>query len=155
MSKRLFKSGVASLAIFGAIFSLPNLAFTEPAIAQDYSSGQPANVASIASGSFIKKQKSIRGDWEIIRENGQTKLIFSSDFKVAKGPDLKVFLSPQNLSDVSGKTATRSAVKLDHLKSSSGGQIYIIPNGVNLSSFNSVLVHCEAYSVLWGGGSLT
>ncbi len=155
MSNQFLKSGFAGLIILSAVSALPGKSISVSAAAQDYSSAQTINTSKIVAGKFSKKQKAIRGDWEIVRENGQTKLIFSSDFKAANGPDLKVFLSPQNLSDVSGKTATRGALKLDVLKSSKGSQTYIIPENVNLSNFSSVLVHCEAYSVLWGGGSLS
>jgi len=30
-------------------------------------------------------------------------------------------------------------------------KLYIIPKDVNLSDFKSVVIHCEAFSVLWGG----
>jgi len=40
------------------------------------------------------------------------------------------------------------------LKTNKGGQEYEISAGTHISQFSTVLVHCEAYSVLWSGGTL-
>jgi len=109
---------------------------------------------SLPSGDFVKKKKSIKGNWSVVQENGQTIIRFANDFKTKNGPDLKIFLSPQTIQSVNGKTATTGSVNLGVLKSTSGTQDYLVPAGVNLADFNSVLVHCEAYSILWGGGAL-
>lgn len=109
---------------------------------------------NLPSGTFIKKRKSIKGNWSVVQENGQTVIRFAGDFKTKNGPDLKIFLSPQTIQAVNGKTATAGSVNLGVLKSTSGTQDYLVPAGVNLADFNSVLVHCEAYSILWGGGAL-
>lgn len=89
-----------------------------------------------------------------MQEGGKTIIRFSDDFKTKKGPDLKIFLSPQTVGEVTGKTALDGAVTLGVLKSNKGTQDYVVPNGVSLANFSSVLIHCEAYSVLWGGGRL-
>ena len=62
--------------------------------------------------------------------------------------------SPLSASSLSGRNALNGALKLGVLKTNKGGQEYVIPAGTDLSQFSSVIVHCEAYSVLWGGGSL-
>ena len=109
---------------------------------------------NLPSGHFVKKKKSIKGNWAVVQENGQTLIRFSNDFKTKNGPDLKIFLSPQSIQAVNGKSATAGSVNLGVLKSTKGTQDYLVPAGVNLSNFKSVLVHCEAYSILWGGGAL-
>ena len=38
-------------------------------------------------------------------------------------------------------------------QSASAGE-FLIPTGTDLSGYRSILVHCEQYSVLWGGGDL-
>lgn len=101
---------------------------------------------------FTKKKYRIKGAWSLIQRDGQSLIQFSDDFKTKNGPDLKIFLSPQSINDVTGKTALNGALNLGALKSNKGAQEYIVPAGTDLSRFNSVLVHCEAYSILWGGG---
>lgn len=134
------------------------IAATSIALAGTANIYQPAQAETVVdvsvSGDFIKKQKSIKGSWEVIQRGDQTVIKFGDDFRAKKGPDLKVFLSPQSVSDVSGKTATNNAVLLGKLTSTKGGQEYVLPAGIDINDFESVLVHCEAYSVLWGGAEL-
>ena len=77
--------------------------------------------------------------------------MFSEEFKTRNGPDLKVFLSPKSVEDLTGKTAIDGAVNIGVLKANKGSQSYSLPEGVSLADFKSVIIHCEAYSVLWGG----
>jgi len=128
-------------------------------VAQAQTPAAPTTITQVAqvnlpAGDFIKKKKSIKGNWSVVQENGQTIIRFADDFKTKNGPDLKIFLSPQTIQAVNGKTATAGSVNLGVLKSTNGTQDYVLPAGVNLADFNSVLVHCEAYSILWGGGAL-
>lgn len=107
------------------------------------------------SGEFAKKKYKVKGSWSVTQKNGQTFIKLSDDFKTKKGPDLKIFLSPQSSGDVTGKTATRGAVNLGALQSNKGGSEYLVPAGVDIAAFNSILIHCEAYSVLWAAGDLS
>ena len=119
---------------------------------------QPANIqttkaesAASSSGTFTKKRYAVKGGWELFTIDGKQAIRFKDDFKTKSGPDLKVYLSPKNLANVSRKTATQGSLNIGVLKSNKGSQTYIIPDDVELSDYESVLVHCEAYSVLWGG----
>ena len=113
-----------------------------------------ASVAAQPSGDFVRKSKRLKGSYDVIERDGQTIIRFSDDFRAARGPDLKIFLSPSTVSDVTGDTAVNGSVLLGELTSTRGTQEYVVPEGVNLADFGSVLVHCEAYSVLWGGSDL-
>ena len=86
--------------------------------------------------------------------DGKTFITFSDKFKTKGGPDLKVLLSPNSEKDVSGKNAIEGAVRLGELTKSKGAQEYEIPANVDLAQYSTVLIHCEAYSILWGGGAL-
>ena len=119
----------------------------------------PAAIAEAASftgqtGDFVRKSKRLNGSYEVIEQDGQTLIRFSDDFRAAGGPDLKAFLSPKSISDATGQNATEGAIRLGELTKTRGGQDYVLPEGVDLADFGSVLVHCEAYSVLWGGANL-
>jgi len=109
---------------------------------------------SLPSGTFIKKSKKLKGGWEVVQRDGNTYIQFAEDFRAAGGPDLKVFLSPIDVATVTGDTAINGAVLLGELTKTKGAQEYLVPAGVDLNDFESVLVHCEAYSILWGGGNL-
>lgn len=104
-----------------------------------------------ASSTFVKKRYTIKGTWNVTQQNGQKVIQFNDDFKTKGGPDLKVFLSSKTLSELKSGNVEDSSIKLSVLKSNKGAQSYIIPEGVNLSDYKSVVIHCEAFSVLWGG----
>lgn len=106
------------------------------------------------SGDLVKKRKTLKGSYEIVQREGARYVVFSDDFKAAKGPDLKIFLSPTNIAQVDGKTAINGSINLGELQKTTGAQEYRIPDDVDLANFSSVLVHCEQYSVLWGGADL-
>jgi len=145
----LIRSTLAAIA-FASTASLSHMANAAPANAEIMTASAPA----FSGQNFTKKKYKIKGQWSVVQENGRTIIRFSEDFKTKNGPDLKVFLSPQSVGDVTGRTALDGAVTLGVLKSNKGTQDYIVPNGVSLTNFSSVLIHCEAFSVLWGGGSL-
>ena len=103
---------------------------------------------------FVDHRYAIAGDWSVVEEDGRTLIRFGEGFATDGGPDLKVFLSPTPIDSVDGKSATEGSVLLGELESTEGGQDYVLPEGVSLEDFESVLVHCERFSVLWGGGAL-
>jgi hypothetical protein len=105
-------------------------------------------------GDFVKKRKTLKGSYTVEQRGNATVIVFSTDFQAAKGPDLKVFLSPNIIADVTGKTAIDGSLSLGELNSTKGAQEYVVPADVNLSDYASVLVHCEQYAILWGGSDL-
>ncbi|GAB5457001.1 MAG: hypothetical protein Hens3KO_00310 [Henriciella sp.] len=142
----------ASHLITALALSFTGLGLTAaPALAQ---ASVTATAADLPSGTFIKKKKKLKGGWEVVQRGDKTVIVFADDFRASNGPDLKIFLSPKTVSEVTGKTAIDGALNIGELKSTKGTQEYEVPAGVNLDDYASVLVHCEAYSVLWGGGDL-
>lgn len=127
---------IIALFLMSIILILPTLAVANDATNQ---------------GTFVKKRYTIDGNWSLNTVDGKTIITFSDGFKTKGGPDLKVFLSRKSLDNLSGKTALDNAIKLGVLKSNKGEQSYILPENTDLTEFKSVLIHCEAFSVLWGG----
>ena len=109
---------------------------------------------SYANGSWTKKSFAINGSWSITESNGTWVLTLDSNFKTKSAPDLKIFLSRQALSDLNGGNATSQSVLISPLKSNKGAQEYAIPANIDISQFQTLIIHCEAYSKLWGGSSL-
>jgi hypothetical protein len=69
------------------------------------------------------------------------------EFKSTNGPDLYVYLSTD-------KQAS-DFVSLGRLKANIGNQNYDIPSGTDLSKYDTVLVWCKQFSVLFGSAELT
>jgi pentapeptide MXKDX repeat protein len=109
---------------------------------------------TVSTSPLQRRNKTLRGAVSVVKENGQTILRFSEDFKASNGPDLKIFLSPKAVGDVTGATATNGALKLGFLTTNKGSHDVVIPAGVNLANYGSVLIHCEQFSVLWGGADI-
>ena len=105
-------------------------------------------------GDLIKKSKAIEGHARIVAISGERVIVFDDNFKTKDGPDLKVVLSPLPFDKITGKNAMKDARVISLLKATSGGQRYTIPADIDLSAMKSLLVHCEKYSVLWGGAPL-
>ncbi len=103
---------------------------------------------------FINKEYTVKGNWSIQKEGDKTYVKLHSNFKTKNGPDLKVFLHNSTIQTVSSKNALKGSVLLGALKSNKGEQKYLVPNNIDITNYKSVLIHCEKYTVLWGGGKL-
>jgi hypothetical protein len=70
------------------------------------------------------------------------------DFEVGPGPDFHVYLVPK--ADVRGESdvAQTMFVDLGKLRSFKGSQKYVIPAGVDLAKFPSVVIWCQQFGVL-------
>ena len=108
----------------------------------------------LASGTFTKKKKSIKGAWSIVQENGHRILRFDENFKTKWVDDLQVFLSPLSIATANNKNAGQQVYRLAPLKAKQGAQEYAIPDSVDISIYKSILIHCEEYSLLWGGANI-
>ena len=104
-----------------------------------------------SNGTFEKKAKKISGSWTLAEVDGQQIIRFNDDFKTKKGPDLKIFLSKKSVNDLSKNPTFIEPLSLGLIDSNKGGQEYIVPEGINLDDFESILIHCESYNILWGG----
>jgi len=62
------------------------------------------------------------------------------------GPDLYVYLSTDK--------AASDFVNLGRLKGNMGNQNYEIPQGTDLDKYDTVLIWCKAFSVLFGSAEL-
>lgn len=103
---------------------------------------------------FVKKRYTIHGSAKVETVEGQKTLIFSEDFKTKNGPDLKVYLSKRPIASLSAQDVDESAIRISVLKSHRGAQSYKIPTDIDLNDYESVVIQCEAYTVLWGGFDL-
>lgn len=146
----VFKAGLAAFALAAA-----GVAAGAPALAEAQAAATVTQQASFeTSGDFIRKSKRLKGSWSVVERDGAQFIVFSDDFRAANGPDLKIFLSPKSVANATGKNAVDGSLNIGVLQSTRGTQEYKVPAGVDLSQYGSVLVHCEEFSVLWGGGNL-
>ena len=107
------------------------------------------NISPI-SGSFIGVNDGIhnaQGMAKIIPlQQADTNILRLENLKVTNGPDLYVYLATD-------KSAS-DFVNLGKLKANNGNQNYDIPIGTDLTKYDTVLIWCKAFSVLFGSVEL-
>ncbi len=110
----------------------------------------------LAAGNFAGADAIHRGEGlaEIFMGNDGGRIITFSDFEVTNGPDLKVWLvahpDPQNADQV----LESDYIPLGVLKGNIGNQNYTIPAGADLGKYQSVVIWCEQFSVLFATAAL-
>lgn len=124
------------------------------ALASVVATALPSAAEDATARGFDVTDERINGTWSIETREDGSYFVLHDDFSTKSGPDLKIFLSKQDVNKVRGRTATNNAVRVSPLKRSSGAQEYKLPDDVNLDDYTSVLIHCEQYSHFWGGANL-
>jgi hypothetical protein len=100
-------------------------------------------------GEFVGANDGIHnaeGQLKVLKLNDSTNFLRLENFKATNGPDLYVYLSTD-------KSAS-DFVNLGRLKGNVGNQNYEIPEGTDLSKYPTVLIWCQAFSVLFGSAEL-
>lgn len=110
----------------------------------------PARVTvsgSSRSGLFVMRPGSghdVRGTATLLQQaNGSLTLTFGSDFASAGGPDVRVYLSTSN-------SINSTSLSLGQLQRFTGFQTYTVPAGVQLNTFDWVIVHCVPFNITFG-----
>jgi hypothetical protein len=109
---------------------------------------EPAMAEKEISGTFVGVGDGIHdasGVAKIIA-TGESSALRLEDFRSTNGPDLYVYLSTD-------KQAS-DFVELGRLKGNIGNQNYEIPEGIDLSKYDTVLIWCKQFSVLFGSAEL-
>jgi len=103
----------------------------------------------LRTGSFIGVGDGIHnaeGIAKIIPLQGGTNILRLENLRVTNGPDLYVYLSPDK--------STSNFVNVGKLKANNGNQNYDIPAATDLSKYDTILIWCRPFSVLFGSTEL-
>src|ERR671918_939841 len=117
-------------------------------IDESMSQGSETN-DSLLTGSFIGVGDGIhdaQGIVKVIPVESGGNVLRLEDLVVTNGPDLYVYLSTD-------KSAS-DFVNLGRLKANIGNQNYPIPAGTDMTKYDTVLIWCRAFSVLFGSAEL-
>lgn len=71
-----------------------------------------------------------------------------SDFEVGPGPKFHVYLVPEKEVTTATDVAKTMFVDLGRLKAFKGSQSYVVPAGIDLARYDSVVIWCEHFGVL-------
>lgn len=83
---------------------------------------------------------------KIIQLADRTDILRLENFKATNGPDLYVYLSTDK--------TNADIVNLGRLKGNIGNQNYLIPAGTDITKYNTALIWCRAFSVIFGSAQL-
>jgi len=97
---------------------------------------------TLVSGNFVSNAHPSSGTVKIISDAAGKKHLVFENFKTDNGPDLRVWLSPNNTAN--------PYQQVGNLKAVSGNFSYELNASLNYTSNNRVLIWCEDASVLFG-----
>src|SRR6516164_7700991 len=155
--------GVAIFVLGGALgtgfgvalgFFIFPYVFPPPAAAEQLADVERSKL--VASGSFIHVNPSDPVHYGKGRVSVNEHVVFlEPDFEVGPGPAFHVYLVPKASIRSSSDLRDRMFVDLGGLRAFKGSQRYVIPAGVNLKDYQSVIIWCERFVVLISPADLT
>ena len=127
----------------------------------------PAETAQEASGASAEPVLLSQGDFQgtdrLHQGEGQAKIYQLEDgshvlrfenFSVTNGPDLHVLVS-QHPDPTNREEVMMGYLDLGELKGNLGDQNYTFPAGTDVSGFQSVIIYCEPFHVIFATASLS
>ena len=129
--------------------SIMIMAAKENSTVNDVGSEVAGKTRTNLSGNFVGVNDGIHnaeGIAKVIALDDGNSLLRLENFKATNGPDLYVYLATD-------KSAS-DTVNLGRLKGNIGNQNYPIPAGTDFTKYNTVLIWCKAFSVLFGSAQL-
>lgn len=128
-------------------FFLFPFVFPPPPAMEELSEAERA--ALVASGEFIHADPSDPIHHGSGRVSVYEQAVFlEPDFEVGPGPRYHVYLVPRESVRRSADVTGTMYVDLGRLRAFQGSQRYPVPDGVDLRQYPSVVIWCEAFSVL-------
>ena len=115
-----------------------------------------ASPVELKEGSFCDGDSRHKGSGTatIYRGADGSHLLRLENLDVTNGPDLRVILSPGQNPQGRDEVSAPGYIELGKLKGNMGNQNYEIPDGMEVSSFGSVVIYCKAFHVLFSVASL-
>ena len=118
----------------------------------------PADAPQVlATGQFIDADAIHKGSGQATLyavRDGQHVVRFE-DFRTTNGPALVVYLAKHPSPTEARHVKDSGYLELGKLKGNVGNQNYAVPAGTNISEYNSVVIWCELFDVLFSPAAMT
>jgi hypothetical protein len=110
----------------------------------------PRMNVDVAAGEFeVADEGSAAGTATLVRKAEGGRVLTLTDFEVANGPDLRVYLVPGDGKD------TGDRIDLGGLKGNIGNQQYEVPDGADTpAKYRTVVIWCRSFSVAFARATL-
>jgi hypothetical protein len=117
---------------------------------------QDSMTKTLETGTFHGKVHSTSGRATIIQEHDGKLVLRLTSFKTSNGPDVHVILIAARDADDDANFLKSSTerVELGMLKGNEGDQNYEVPDGTDLSKFQTVSIYCERFNANFGAAPL-
>lgn len=100
----------------------------------------------VAHGTFSGTDALHQGSGQaLVIQNGDETIIRFENFDVTNGPDLHVVLSKET--NLETFTDLGDHINLGELKGNVGNQNYVLPAGVDISDYSSIVIYCQPFHV--------
>lgn len=111
----------------------------------------PAQPVKLKTGRFRDQDRFHKGSGgaTIYRLADGSQLLRLEDFNVTNGPDLRVILTRAQDPEQAGEVTGPGHLELSKLKGNMGNQNYPVPDDADVSSFNSVVIFCKPFKVIF------
>lgn len=114
----------------------------------------PADPIVLLAGSWIEIDPVHRAEGTAtIYQVGEGRALRLEDFRVTNGPELHVLLAKNTPTTIFGGVG-EDYVDLGQLKGNVGNQNYDIPADANLDDFQSVVIYCVPFGVVFSSAAL-
>lgn len=123
----------------------PSLAGDPPAT--DAATNEPEPVQELSSGEFRSLEHGTTGLARIVELDDGSRFVRLEDLDTSDGPDLRVYLTDQPVSDDWGVWDDGRYVDLGALKGNVGDSNYRIPEDLDLSEFQTAVIWCRRFTV--------
>jgi Electron transfer DM13 len=156
--------GIAVLSVvligFGTYWFAPHRLVLDREVAEDLpapsvtpspSAGEEvdeqAGVTELASGDFRSLEHATTGLARVVELGDGSRFVRLEDLDTSDGPDLRVYLTEQPVSDDWGVWDDGRYVDLGALKGNVGDSNYRIPEDLDLSEFRTAVIWCRRFTV--------
>ena len=111
----------------------------------------------VASGSFVDADAVHKGTGTatLYALPDKRHVVRFEDFRTTNGPALVVYLAQHPAPKQAADVTDRGYLSLGKLKGNVGNQNYEIPADIDVADYNSVVIWCELFGVLFSPASLT
>ncbi len=150
-----FVAGAIGFVAGNAFWYLASPLWIDQVVAEGIGESQAAKV--LASGTFTDADAAHSGSGSatIFEGSDGRRTLRLADFEVTNGPDLEVWLVAAADITQSSDVANSEWLALGQLKGNIGDQNYDIPADADLSKYNSVVIWCEQFGVLFSPARLS
>jgi len=108
---------------------------------------EPIEPVELASGSFRSLEHETAGTARVVEVGDGSRFVRLEDLDTSDGPDLRIYLTDQPVSDDWHVWDDGRYVDLGALKGNIGDSNYRIPDQVDLNDYRTVVIWCRRFTV--------